>query len=658
LRSISNLCSPASKNVSYKITGFTENSLGEVSVVLEQSYVRAEREAAQEEIDDYLESNGFRETTLSDGMPGWTNGEYEIWDAEPRNVLVDRDGNLYFIDTVVNSRRQDVNSGSDNIRFHFVGEQGAANLDRAEEANTRMDNLNVAKGMETAFTERGKRIEKLRKSAPIEISGNEIASGEDLREFRKNANQYGLDHLRDVYTNRDTGNEISVTKGSIKEVTSHDLSKEQLQSVAAIPQIIENGIYIDTLENEDREKHFDVDSYDYYVAGLKIGGADYTVRAAIANSKSGERYYDHSLTKIEKGRLILEAHAIENHGQKSNTLPGIKDTKLLSFLQTNEEENARRIKMATGWERGADGKWRYEIPDFKVSDIKTWKDGNFVGKLEDLITDADLLKAHPELKGMKADVLDLDFWDRHNEVSDGGYNPRTKEITVKYHKNDPNSPEIMRELLIHEIQHAIQDIEGFARGGNLRTANEEYRHESNMLSSAVASLEQWKDYLQDIKNGGTITSGNDVAATEKKIAEKNKWIERQIKKLVELEQAAYNAYESISGEVEARNASRRMDMTPEERRASLAAETEDVAREDQIFIYDSFGERRSADIRELDPLRIPAAHDAVFVKSTGQLRVLDRSKLQLIKPDRLKAEDVLPEKLLQMAEEELRKPCG
>lgn len=43
-------------------------------------------------------------------------------------------------------------------------------------------------------------------------------------------------------------------------------------------------------------------------------------------------------------------------------------------------------------------------------------------------------------------------------------------------------------------------------------------------------------------------------------------------------------YNRVAGEVEARNVQERMGMSAEERRASLAAETEDVAREDQIFL--------------------------------------------------------------------------
>jgi hypothetical protein len=179
------------------------------------------------------------------------------------------------------------------------------------------------------------RIEKLKKSKPIEITGNEIETNEDVKIYRDNAKKYGL-ALRGEYINADTGNIISLSKGSIKEVTSHDVSNEQLQSVAAIPQIIENSIYIDTAENAEKGKHPDVVSYDYYVCGLKIAGVDYTVKAVVANSTTGERYYDHKLTQIEKGELISLTAGITNPGNENNSpLSQVKDKRLVSILQTN-----------------------------------------------------------------------------------------------------------------------------------------------------------------------------------------------------------------------------------------------------------------------------------------------------------------------------------
>lgn len=118
-----------------------------------------------------------------------------------------------------------------------------------------------------------------------------------------------------------------------------------LASIAAIPQIIENSIYIDSVKNENNDKHPEVEKYDYYVSGLKIGNVDYTVKAVVAQSKNVERYYDHKLTKIEKGKLLSTLPVIHKSGEKNNLpLDSIgKDRRLFSLLQISDKENAKLL---------------------------------------------------------------------------------------------------------------------------------------------------------------------------------------------------------------------------------------------------------------------------------------------------------------------------
>ena len=194
---------------------------------------------------------------------------------------------------------------------------------------------------EAANSAKAERIRKLRKSKPVEITGNEIEPSDDLKQYKKNALEYGK-KLRANYPNRDTGVIIQLGKTGVKEVLNHDYKNvEQLQSIAAIPQIIENAIYIDSQENTDPEKNEDVSMYHYYVCGLKIGDTDYTVRAVIAEQPNGNRYYDHKLTQIEKGRLLDSLSGITTPGfnQETSPISEVKDTKLLSILQDNAEEN-------------------------------------------------------------------------------------------------------------------------------------------------------------------------------------------------------------------------------------------------------------------------------------------------------------------------------
>lgn len=92
--------------VSYIIKGFMDNKNGIPSMVLEQPLINAERNATQEEINNHLQSAGFRLNGIrnwSNGHKVWSNGVYELFDARPANVLLGRDGNLYFFDTVPHS---------------------------------------------------------------------------------------------------------------------------------------------------------------------------------------------------------------------------------------------------------------------------------------------------------------------------------------------------------------------------------------------------------------------------------------------------------------------------------------------------------------------------------------------------------------------------
>lgn len=180
-------------------------------------------------------------------------------------------------------------------------------------------------------------LEKLRRAETIRISGREIEAGDDLRQYRRRAMEYGKS-LRGSYVNKDTGREISLGRAGITEVLHHDVSNpEHLQSIAAIPQIIEKSIYIDTLPNEDKAKNPDIQEYEYYVAGLNIGGTDYTVKAAIAVATTGDKYYDHKLTRIEKGDL-LEMTSRLSGAEISNQSPlsGIDDKRLLQILQDKD----------------------------------------------------------------------------------------------------------------------------------------------------------------------------------------------------------------------------------------------------------------------------------------------------------------------------------
>ncbi|MDE6335389.1 MAG: hypothetical protein K2L34_02355 [Muribaculaceae bacterium] len=81
----------------YILKGFAENQEDKICAVLEQPFIRADREASIEEIAGGLALMGF--VPMCDGEY-FTNGEFDIFDALPNNVLHGIDGNIFFIDTI------------------------------------------------------------------------------------------------------------------------------------------------------------------------------------------------------------------------------------------------------------------------------------------------------------------------------------------------------------------------------------------------------------------------------------------------------------------------------------------------------------------------------------------------------------------------------
>lgn len=84
-------------NVPYQMVGFAYNSRHEFCAVLLQPYIKASREATEDEIAEYMQALGFQ----MDYIDEFHNETYEVFDAVPNNVLYGIDGDLYFIDTQI-----------------------------------------------------------------------------------------------------------------------------------------------------------------------------------------------------------------------------------------------------------------------------------------------------------------------------------------------------------------------------------------------------------------------------------------------------------------------------------------------------------------------------------------------------------------------------
>lgn len=319
-------------------------------------------------------------------------------------------------------------------------------------------------------------------------------------------------------------------------------------------------------------------------------------------------------------------------------------------------KDAKSIKIATGWERGSDGKWRYEEEDFeyipkgnareksllerepwhkelmslsdkvyngeklsneeevrfdelskKETELKDSLKKSDIKFLDDYVSDNTLFKEYPELKQVKVEFYDGSFFDG------GSYSHHDMTIRI-----NNNSPLDAKSILVHEVQHAIQHIEGFSRGGNSRTYRnylnslkekrdawsmiDEFEEKSKELGSDASKMDVYKAVRDEYTSLGMSFGDGIMPSRDAFDKGFNLWVRGYDKEGYEDAYKEYqnliekfglgeskDRYHELSGEVEARNVQSRLNMTPEERRSTLASETEDVAREDQIFLYDSMG---------------------------------------------------------------------
>lgn len=317
------------------------------------------------------------------------------------------------------------------------------------------------------------------------------------------------------------------------------------------------------------------------------------------------------------------------------------------------KKEAKAIKLATGWERGADGKWRYEIPDGiyhpkgdaelkKALAKQPWReeliglsdrilDGEGLSKeeterfnelaekeaafkadylkkekphLADWLENDELFKAYPELK--RVGVV---FTDNMPKEQAGYYDSKSNTITV-----NTNSSEDTASIIAHEVQHAIQRYEGFATGGNLKAAMEylsgNKRADVKIKQQLAYKLSQEKGLGLSEEEVNSLIGHleyEDIPDDELQkqidaLCQKHNITEDQLEDIYPMDSVWHEAYNRISGEAEARNVQKRMGMTAEERGASLAADTEDVARDSQILLFDDTGKNMSLESPKEDDI--------------------------------------------------------
>ena len=266
--------------------------------------------------------------------------------------------------------------------------------------------------------------------------------------------------------------------------------------IVNIGDVIRRGTYIPGDEAHPTSRSYELTADDG--ARLRVV-VDYdkqknkSVINFYSNRKNGNRAHEASSGSITDSRITIAPesgkvkHSLEGGarfsiigeegaGRGREAEARMSDLRIAREMETTGKD-AKTIKRATGWERGGDGKWRMEIPDLKIKREETLPDGTTYAKSEfslkfhdgalgEYVDAPELFEAYPELRNIRLAV-------RPEEMSDTGlsygYFDKSRNMIVVY--SDVSHAE---ELLVHEVQHAIQALEGFPGGGDGREKGAEY----------------------------------------------------------------------------------------------------------------------------------------------------------------------------------------
>lgn len=122
----------------------------------------------------------------------------------------------------------------------------------------------------------------------------------------------------------------------------------------------------------------------------------------------------------------------------------------------NQGIDNETIRQRTKWFQDRNGDWKFEIDDSSLTINNNILQKNQTYKLGNIINHDLLFKLYPELAN-----YDVRFANRKNN---GSYNDAHKRINISNRYLENANYKELKGTLIHEIQHAIQHIEGFETG--------------------------------------------------------------------------------------------------------------------------------------------------------------------------------------------------
>ena len=439
---------------------------------------------------------------------------------------------------------------------------------------------------------------------------------------------------RKAFTNRRNGRTAEL-KADWTKIFSEPAKKKSANYAAhyaaanRLDTLFENGVRM--WDEPPRNGSRDIRAYAKYGCPFEFGGETYLAKITVkeyADGKATDGFYSIEAISVEKigagginaGITSIEGHELDpgatavlknmlqqtprivpnaaagrNGGEMRFSIAGARGASALGVrgvadAEAMEKDGRDRTEIwrRTGWWRGADGKWRFELPPVRMKGeeevMSALRDGGNEATLGKLLDAPKLFAAYPQLKGVK-----VVFSPEYKDGIDGWYAPALGEIRLFNTglRSPADQDEYTRKAydnylrIVDSDEYLRKILEDFDAIGIEHGTFEEERADARWM------IEHMDRRIAD-RNAATVRGIVNERGEESVYQRIVHEVQHAVQMAEGFEKGGDVAdadYWRIAGEVEARNAARRDAMTPEERAATPPWETEDVPADSQIMRF-------------------------------------------------------------------------
>lgn len=261
---------------------------------------------------------------------------------------------------------------------------------------------------------------------------------------RKAQERVFLQNARSIYARALNETRVQKTETATVQEQTKAQAGEQTEAQTEEQTKAQAGAQTEGQFDWEQNQPTDMESYRDWIEGQ--------YRAGVMDEEEYQGFLDYFREQEEEGNL-KKRYSYAGQGAKNADLQSLDTARKMEEQEVSDET----IRQQTGWFRGMDGKWRFEIDD---SQSRVRETDLVYTKLGDVLEHDKLFDAYPDLQ-------DIDvFFTIMEEGKRAKYDPKGRSIDIN--SNLKGKPEEIRKAILHELQHDTQYREGFTKGATAR----------------------------------------------------------------------------------------------------------------------------------------------------------------------------------------------